>query len=258
MRQFSNAPRADRFAPIVIPTRAEDAVTSIEYCAHGDNVMLPMRATPQSLGDLLRRVLEFAGGPLIERTTWERGREIVTAHRTAKEGPLPEFIEKLHRDGVRRVPGTAVFPHPTKMTTPIALRANFEHNHVVHEHVVIVSMVSENVPYIPVDQRLSIDDLGYSDDGIVHVTVRHGFQDHQDLPAELRRAARLPGAELRFDPDRASYFLSYGALRLTRAPGMRRWRKRLFLALARNAANRAESFALPETRTVLMGSRIDL
>ncbi|WP_225992176.1 potassium transporter Kup [Actinomadura montaniterrae] len=93
-------------------------------------------------------------------TTWERGREIVTENRTAKEGPLPDFIEMLHRDGFRRVPGTAVFPHPTKMTTPIALRANFEHNHVVHEHVVIVSMVSENVPYVPAAQRLSIDDLG--------------------------------------------------------------------------------------------------
>ncbi|HEU5031989.1 MAG TPA: potassium transporter Kup [Spirillospora sp.] len=191
-------------------------------------------------------------------TTWERGREIVTVNRTAKEGPLPDFIEMLHRDGFRRVPGTAVFPHPTKTTTPIALRANFEHNHVVHEHVVIVSMVSENVPYVPAAQRLSIDDLGYSDDGIVHVTVRHGFQDHQDLPAELRRAARLPHAEMRFDPDHASYFLSRGVLRLTRAPGMRRWRKRLFLALARNAANPAEYFALPETRTVHMGSQIDV
>ncbi|QKG22364.1 potassium transporter Kup [Actinomadura verrucosospora] len=191
-------------------------------------------------------------------TTWERGREIVTAHRTVKEGPLPEFIEKLHRDGVRRVPGTAVFPHPTKTTTPIALRANYEHNHVVHEHVVIVSMVSENVPYVPAAERLSIDDLGYRDDGIVHVTVRHGFQDHQDLPAELHRAARLPDAELRFDPDHASYFLSRGVLRLTRAPGMRRWRKRLFLALARNAENPAEYFALPETRTVHMGSQIDV
>jgi KUP system potassium uptake protein len=191
-------------------------------------------------------------------TTWERGRQIVTVHRTAKEGPLPEFIETLHHDGVRRVPGTAVFPHPTKATAPIALRANYEHNHVVHEHVVIVSMVSENVPYVPAAQRLSIDDLGYRDDGILHVTVRHGFQDRQDLPAELRRAARLPDVELRFDPDHASYFLSRGVLRLTRAPGMRRWRKRLFLALARNAANPAEYFGLPENRTVHMGSQIDV
>uniref|UniRef100_UPI00384BD54B KUP/HAK/KT family potassium transporter n=2 Tax=Actinomadura TaxID=1988 RepID=UPI00384BD54B len=63
---------------------------------------------------------------------------------------------------------------------------------------------------------------------------------------------------MRFDPDHASYFLSRGVLRLTRAPGMRRWRKRLFLALARNAANPAEYFALPETRTVHMGSQIDV
>lgn len=191
-------------------------------------------------------------------TTWERGREIVTARRAAKEGPLPEFIEKLHRDGVQRVPGTAVFPHQGKTTTPIALRANYEHNHVVHEHVVIVSMVSEDVPYIPAAQQLSIDELGYRDDGIVHVSVRHGFQDPQDLPAALRRAALLPGAELRFDPDHASYFLSKVTLGLTRAPGMRRWRKRLFLVLARNAANPAGYFRLPETRTVIMGSQVDI
>ncbi len=74
LKNFHETSHAAPIAPIVIPTRAESAVTSIEYCAHGDNVMLPMRATPGSLGDLLRRVLEFAGGPLIERTTWECGR----------------------------------------------------------------------------------------------------------------------------------------------------------------------------------------
>ncbi|MFB4303261.1 potassium transporter Kup [Actinomadura sp. NTSP31] len=190
--------------------------------------------------------------------TWERGREIVTDRRTAKEGPLPEFIEKLHREGVQRVPGTAVFPHPTKMTTPLALRANYEHNHVVHEHVVIVSMISENVPYVPAAEQLAIDDLGYRDDGILHVTVRHGFQDRQDLPKALRRAALLPEAELRFDPDRASYFLSRVTLRSTHPDGMPQWRKRLFLALARNAANPAEYFGLPATRTVVMGSQVDI
>ncbi|QKG24598.1 KUP/HAK/KT family potassium transporter [Actinomadura verrucosospora] len=177
--------------------------------------------------------------------TWERGREIVTDRRTAEEGPLPEFIETLHCDGVQRVPGTAVFPHPTKTTTPLALRANFEHNHVVHEHVVIVSMVSENVSYIPAEEQLSIDDLEYGDDGILHVTVRHGFQDRQDLPAALRRAALLPEAGLCFDPEHDSYFLSRGTLRPTHAPGRQRWRKRLFLVLARNAANPAEYFGLP-------------
>jgi KUP system potassium uptake protein len=77
------------------------------------------------------------------------------------------------------VPGTAVFPHPAKETAPLALRANFEHNHVVHEQVVIVSAISENVPHVPEAQRISVDDLGYRDDGILHLTVRYNFQDEQ-------------------------------------------------------------------------------
>jgi KUP system potassium uptake protein len=193
--------------------------------------------------------------------TWERGREIVTERRTAKEGPLPEFVERLRGSGVIRVPGTAVFPHPTMETTPLALRANVEHNHVMHEHVVIVSTTAENVPHVPETERISVDDLGYRDDGIVHVTLRYGFQDEQDIPAALRKAAAggaRRAAELDIDPDEASYFLSKVTLRLTSDPGMRLWRKRLFLALANNAASPAERFFLPETRTVVMGSQVEI
>ena len=161
------------------------------------------------------------------------------------------------------MPGTAVFPHPGKQTTPLALRANVDHNHVLHEHVVIVSVGYENVPHVPVGELITIDDLGYQDDGIVHLTVRYGFQDEQDIPAALRLAAasrsERPGAELLdIDPENASYFLSQGTLRLARTPGMRRWQKKLFLALAHNAASPAEYFNLPETRTVVMGTEVDL
>jgi KUP system potassium uptake protein len=193
--------------------------------------------------------------------TWQRGREIVTERRTKKEGPLPDFIAGLRAADVVRVPGTAVFPHPTKETTPLALRANVEHNHVVHEHVVIVSAIAQNVPHINPDEQLTVDDLGYRDDGVIHLTVRYGFQDEQDIPAALHRAA-TDGAhadpELDVDPETASYFLSRVSLRLTRAPGMRMWRKRLFLAMAHNAASPAEYFGLPETRTVVMGSQVDI
>jgi KUP system potassium uptake protein len=191
--------------------------------------------------------------------TWERGRELVTSRRTAKEGGLPEFVESLRDSDVVRVPGTAVFPHPSKETTPLALRANVEHNGVVHAHVVVVSMVGENVPHIPEDERVSVDDLGYRDDGIVHVTLRYGFQDEQNVPAALRLAAeRREETELDIDPDTASYFLSKVTLQVTRAPGMSMWRKRLFLALANNAASPAERFWLPETRTVVMGTQVDI
>jgi KUP system potassium uptake protein len=112
------------------------------------------------------------------------------------------------------------------------------------------------VPHVPEAERITVDHLGHRDDGIVHLSVRYGFQDEQDIPAALRHAGR--GAELDIDPDTASYFLSRMTLRLTHEPGMRQWRKKLFLALANNAANPAEYFRLPEQRTVVMGSQVDL
>jgi len=190
-------------------------------------------------------------------TTWQRGRRIVTARRVDVEGPLPEFIDKLNAERIVRVPGTAVFPHPTKQTTPLALRANVEFNHVVHERVVIVSVVSETVPHVPLGERLTIDQLGHTADGIVHLSVRFGFQDEQDIPEVLREAQGLSD-ELDLDPDTASYFLSRIIIERGGHPGMITWRKRLFIGLSHNAATPATCFKLPLDRTVVMGSRIEL
>src|SRR3954447_1045722 len=191
-------------------------------------------------------------------TTWQRGREVVTANRQSMEGPLRDFVEELHARPVHRVPGTAVFPHPTKDTTPLALRANVEHNQVLHEQVVIVSAHAQNVPHVPPPERIIADELGYSDDGIMHLTVRYGFSDEPNLPEALRQAGAQGAHEVHVDPDTASFFLSRASLRHTNAPGMPRWRKRLFVAMAQNAANPADYFGLPQDRTVVMGSHVDL
>ncbi len=191
-------------------------------------------------------------------TTWQRGRQIITENRTAEEGSLADFIERLHTAPIPRVPGTAVFPHPTKATTPLALRANVRHNHVLHEHVVIVSAVAQNVPHIPLTEQVSVDDLGHSDDGIVHLSIRYGFADNPNIPRALQTARSQAAGELDFDPVAASYFLSRATLSNTNAPGMRRWRKLLFIAMAHNAANPAHHFGLPNDQTTVMGSTINL
>jgi KUP system potassium uptake protein len=192
-------------------------------------------------------------------TTWQRGREIVTANRAAKEGSLQKFVDELHHAKLPRVKGTAVFPHPSNDTTPFALRANVEHNHVLHENVVIISAKSENVPHIPITETLSFNDLGYTGDGIIHLSARFGFQDLPNLPKALHLAcANDPKLKRELDLDHASYFLSRITIRATDAPGMSRWRKRLFLALARNAASPTEYFGLPDERTILMGTQIDV
>jgi KUP system potassium uptake protein len=192
--------------------------------------------------------------------TWQRGRQIVTARRHELEGSLSDFLDKVHADGVLRVPGTAVFPHPSKDTAPLALRANLQHNHVLHERVVLISGSTENVPHIPWDQRLELDSLGDETDGILHITATFGFQDPTDFPEVLRRAAARGHGELTadLDPDEASYFVSRISLHRTRRAGMSRWRKALFIGLAHNAASQAEFLHLPDNRTVVMGSRVDL
>ncbi len=191
-------------------------------------------------------------------TTWQRGRQIITRNRAAVEGSLRDFVEELRARPVRRVPGTAVFPHPSGQTTPLALRANVEHNQVLHEHVVIVSAQAQNVPHIRQADRLRIDELGHANDGIVYLTIRYGFADRIDIPRSLRAASTGDHPEMQVDPNTASYFLSRATLTASRAPGMARWRKVLFIALAHNAADPSTRFGLPPDRTVVMGSRVDL
>jgi KUP system potassium uptake protein len=192
-------------------------------------------------------------------TTWHRGRDVVTAKRTAEEGPLGDFIEHLReaRPPIPRVPGTAIFPNPSMKTTPLAFRANVEHNHVVHERVVIISADVVNVPHVPPSERVRIDDLGYGDDGISHVCARYGFLDDPNLIAALRLAVDQ-GLECDRDLHRASYFVSRISIRVTGAPGMARWRKRLFVVMARNASSPIDYFGLPVHRTIITGQPIDL
>jgi KUP system potassium uptake protein len=192
-------------------------------------------------------------------TTWQRGRELVTARREREEGSLRAFVDELHdrHPRVQRAHGTAVFLNRNKTTTPLAMRANVEHNQILHEHVVILSIETLPVPHVARSQRLVVDDLGYRDDGISHVEARFGYMEQPDVPDALRMAAEA-GLECPLEVEEASYFLSTIELRPGEAPGMTRWRKRLFVATSHITADAAEYFGLPRDRTVIMGSLIEV
>jgi KUP system potassium uptake protein len=190
-------------------------------------------------------------------TTWQRGRHLVTARRIEAEGPLREFIAQLHAlsPPLHRVPGTAIFLNRGKATAPLALRANVEHNEILHQEVIILSIETMPKPHIPEAERLQVDDLGYEDDRISHVTARFGYMDQTNVPS-LLPLIRDTDTESPFD-DNLSYFVSRIELVQGHAPGMSRWRKRLFIATSRITADAAESLRLPRERTVIMGSRIE-
>jgi KUP system potassium uptake protein len=156
------------------------------------------------------------------------------------------------------VPGTAVFLSSHPQTTPLALRANVEHNHVLHERVIIVSIETARIPHVSEARRLRADHLGHPADGITVLTARFGFQDVPDVPGALRLATERNLLEGTLDVDRAAYFLSQITIVPTDALGMSRWRKTLFLTMVHNAANPAAYFRLPDDRTVTMGERVDV
>ena len=191
--------------------------------------------------------------------TWQRGGRILTHNRSEKEGPLRGFVEWLHAADppVHRVEGTAVFLNANAHSAPLALRANVEHNHAIHQHVIIVTVVFAKVPHVPDEERLVVDDLGYRDDGISLVTARFGFQDQPDVPQALHCSA-MSELEQGVDIDGATYFLSRMTIARTNAPGMPGWQKRLFLALSHNAAHPEEFFGLPTDRSISMGAQVEI
>jgi KUP system potassium uptake protein len=191
-------------------------------------------------------------------STWQQGRRIVTRNRARKEGSLAGFIEVLRitQPPVQRVSGTAVFLNRGVKTTPLAMRANVDHNHTLHETALIVSIESVPAPYVDEGERITISSLSYPDDGISSVVARYGFQEQPDVPDIVRRAS--PGLETPCDLSDITYFLSKMEIVETDAPGMPRWRKRLFLATTHIAADAVDYFQLPRSRTVLLGSAIEI
>jgi KUP system potassium uptake protein len=192
-------------------------------------------------------------------TTWQRGRVLITERREQDEGELTAFVEELHerRPPLQRVPGTAVFLNRGQATAPLAMRANVEHNEVLHRNAVILSIETLPVPYVPAEERIVVDDLGYSDDGICHVSARYGYMDEQNVPDVLTAAAEAD-LEAPIDFDKLTYFLSRIEIRIGDAPGMARWRKHLFIATSRLTADAADHFGLPRAQTLIMGSRIQI
>jgi KUP system potassium uptake protein len=203
--------------------------------------------------------------------TWHKGMEIVTANRSAAEGSFPDFLEQLggRELPLQQVPGVAVFLHRNLGATPLALRANVERNHVVHDEVIIVSVQTERVPHIPDSERIVTkpkmlysaatgDPLHPAAERITAIAFRFGFLDTPDVPSALRLATERHLLEGEPDLKHATYFLSQITIVATDSTRMAAWRKKLFVTMARNAASAADYFRLPDDRTFTTSGRIHL
>jgi KUP system potassium uptake protein len=186
-------------------------------------------------------------------TTWRRGREILFQRLDESSVPLAPFLDSLFRDPPQRVPGTAVFLTATPDSTPHALLHNLNHNKVLHERVVFLTVEVRDVPWVQFAERIACDSLGH---GCWRVRVYYGFMDRPDVTRALEHCGALG---LQFENMETSFFLSRQKIVPTHGGiGMAFWRDRLFAAMARNAGNVTDYFNIPANRVIELGSRIQI
>jgi KUP system potassium uptake protein len=226
-------------------------------------------AIPMLLGFLLVDSLYFAanapkifqGGafPVIAgialfilMTTWKRGRKIIVERLDETSLPLPLFISSIGSQPPHRVQGTAVFLTARADAVPHALLHNLLHNQVLHEQVVLLTVVSEDSPRVPADRRFEVEAYG---EGFFRVSLHFGFIEEPDVPLALSLCHLK---ELDFSPMRTTYFLSRETVIPTKRIGMARWRESLFAFLLKNANSNLKYFKLPLNRVIELGTQVEM
>jgi KUP system potassium uptake protein len=184
-------------------------------------------------------------------TTWARGRTLMRQNMAEGSMPVEVFAKSAHSSAAR-VPGTSIFMASTNKGVPSALLHNIKHNKVLHERVVILTVETQDVPYIDEADRYEAKSLG---NGFFRLTIRCGFLEETDVPALLKRA-KMCGEP--FEMMKTSFFLSRQTLIASAKPGMALWREKLFSWMLRNAASAMEFFRLPTNRVVELGSQVEI
>jgi KUP system potassium uptake protein len=184
-------------------------------------------------------------------TTWARGRYLMNQRLTESAMPMEVFIKSASR-AATRVPGTAVFMTSTAQGVPHALLHNLKHNKVLHERILILTVVIDEIPFIDLEDRIEVIDLG---ENFYRMILRYGFMQQPDVPATLKIVENC-GPQIRMMD--TSFFLARQTLLPSERPGMAIWREKLFAWMLRNAESAMEFFKLPTNRVVELGSQVEI
>ena len=196
--------------------------------------------------------LALAAAVFFLMTTWRRGTDLVMRRLNQLTIPLPRFLDEVERDRPLRVPGTAVFLTPNVAGTPPSLLLQFRHNHVLHEEIILLAVVTEEVPEIPDDKRVASQRLRA---GFWRVQASYGFMQRPDVQ---RIVSMCCEHGMIAAPGETSYVLGRARLLPTGPAPMMRWRKRVFAFMAWNASSATDFFGLPPDRVIELGARLEL
>jgi KUP system potassium uptake protein len=185
--------------------------------------------------------------------TWWRGRRILAELRARDAMPLPQFVERLNPERPVRVPGTAIFMTRDLTQVPVALLHALKHTKALHERVIIMQVETEDVPHVPPERRLEINEVGR---GFYSMLVRYGFMDEPNI---MRAVAQCRMQHLHINLMETSFFIGREKLRpRPRRTAFWRWRDRLFIFLTNLALDATEFFRIPPNRVVELGGQIEI
>jgi KUP system potassium uptake protein len=184
--------------------------------------------------------------------TWKRGRRILFERMQEEALPVDLFLEDVRRSPPVRVPGTSIFMTGNAEGIPPALLHNLKHNHILHERVILLTIVTEEVPHVNSKQRLEMKELGCN---IYRLVSHYGFMETPHVPKLL---AFAKGQGLEFNPMNTTYFLGRETIIPSSKPGMAVWREWLFALLSRNAQSATTYFGIPVNRVVELGAQVEI
>ena len=185
-------------------------------------------------------------------TTWKKGREELKRKLFAGRMPLDDFLLDVARHSLHRVRGTAVFMTLSPEGVPSTLLHHVKHSQVLHEHVVLLTIQSADVPKIEDDQRVNLQSLGQ---GFYRLTALYGYMETPNIPRIMKLAAKTG---MPVDPIKTSFYLGRETLLTTGTSRMMRWRKNLFALMSRNSTNPTTFFGIPPNRVVELGAQVKL
>ncbi|HEX7858231.1 MAG TPA: potassium transporter Kup [Sphingobium sp.] len=184
-------------------------------------------------------------------TTWSKGRAIMHRYLYAGAMDLDLFIKSTGQS-MKRVPGVAIFLTSSTQGVPPALLHNVKHNKILHQRIVILTVITEGVPHLLPEHRVRVKDHG---SGFYRLSLHHGFMEEVNIPAELKLVDGCGGP---IGPMETSYFLSRQTLIASKKPGMGIWREKLFAWMMRNAVSPMDFFKLPTNRVIELGSQLEI
>ena len=185
-------------------------------------------------------------------TTWYRGRQILMRQLAPGAIGIEPFVQSITQHPPTRVPGTAVFLTTATEGVPHALLHNLNHNKVLHERIVLLTVLTEEVPRVPDEERVEVTPLSGD---FFRVVVKYGFKDEPDIPAALV-LAKSQGLE--FKMMETSFFLSRQTLVPKLGKDMALWREKIFALMSRNASSATSFFNIPANRVVELGTRVEM